>query len=62
MQQSVEVDGDGTRLDPARSSIAADGTVTVTLRRTARTFVVAHVPPLRHLARLSATATSRATP
>ena len=55
----AEVVGSGDTIDAPTFSTAADGTVTLTLRREAPTLVLERIPPLRSWTTMSATVSSR---
>lgn len=54
-----EVVASGDTIDPASFSAAQDGSVTLTLSRTAPTMLLDRIPPLREWTRMSATVTGR---
>lgn len=54
-----EVLTSGDTIDPAGFTAAQDGSVTLTLRRTAPTLVVDRIPPLRPWTTMTVTVTSR---
>lgn len=53
-----DLDPSTYRVDPSEVVAGPDGTVTVTLHRTARTLVLYRIGPLAHLAEVSGTASS----
>jgi len=55
----AEVVAHGDSIDPASFTAAQDGSVTLTLSRTAPTLLLDRIPPLRDLAQMSATVTGR---
>jgi hypothetical protein len=55
----AEVAQHGDRIDPQTFTIASDGAITLTLQRTASTFVVEKIGPLRDLAQVSTTVSAR---
>jgi hypothetical protein len=52
--------GTGAEIDPATFRLDANGTAVVTVHRTAPSFLLKHIPPLRRFADASATAESLA--
>ena len=55
----AQVMGSGDTIDPASFAVGQDGSVTLTLQRTAPTLVLERIPPLRSWATMRATVTSR---